>query len=151
MSQDPFCLKYKPLKISSSFSLNNKKTTKRTLGIRDKQILYNRAKGKCEACEKKIGFDEMHAGHKIAASKGGSATMRNSVCLCARCNKLQGTDSWSTFMRKMGKTTTKSVTSVKHKKPVKKVKKIDTSNYVTNPFTGKKEKANPLFSSNFKW
>jgi hypothetical protein len=26
--------------------------------------------------------------------------LRNSVCLCYRCNKLQGTDSWATFLKK---------------------------------------------------
>jgi 5-methylcytosine-specific restriction endonuclease McrA len=113
---------------------------KRTLGIRDKQILYHRAKGKCEACNKKIGFDEMHSGHKTAASKGGSATLRNSVCLCMRCNKLQGTDSWSTFMRKMGKANVTTVTSGK------KRKKNKNYHYETNLFgerikvSGKKEK-----------
>lgn len=99
---------------------DSKSKGKRTLGIRDKQILYNRAKGKCEACGRKIGFDEMHSGHKLAASKGGNATLRNSVCICARCNKLQGTDSWATFMKKMGKTKISSVTSVKRKASSKK-------------------------------
>ena len=76
--------------------------SKRTLGIRDKQILYRNAKGKCEnpACGKKIDFDEMQVGHKTAWSKGGRTTIKTSVCLCYRCNKLQGTDSWATFLRK---------------------------------------------------
>ena len=77
--------------------------SKRTLGIRDKQILYRNAKGRCEnpACGKKIDFDEMQASHKTRAwSKGGRTTLTNSVCLCYRCNKLQGTDSWATFLRK---------------------------------------------------
>lgn len=76
--------------------------TKRTLGIRDKQILYRNAKGRCEnpACNKKIDFDEMQVGHKTAWSRGGSTTMKNSVCLCYRCNKLQGTDSWTVFLKK---------------------------------------------------
>jgi len=80
------------------------KRTKRTLGIRDKQILYRNAKGRCQnpACNKKIEFDEMQVGHKTAWSKGGSTTLRNSVCLCYRCNKLQGNDSWAVFMRKQG-------------------------------------------------
>lgn len=78
--------------------------TKRTLGIRDKQILYRNAGGKCQnpACKKKIEFDEMQSGHKIAAARGGRATLKNSVCLCYRCNKLQGTDSWSAFLKKQG-------------------------------------------------
>ena len=99
------------------------KKSERTIGIRDKQILYRRAKGRCEACGRKIEFDEMHSGHKNAASKGGSATLRNSVCICARCNKLQGTDSWATFMKKMGKSKTTSVTSSKKRKYTTKRKK----------------------------
>jgi 5-methylcytosine-specific restriction endonuclease McrA len=81
---------------------DNDTDSKRTLGIRDKQILYRNAKGKCEnpACGKKIEFDEMQVGHKTAWSKGGRTTLKNSVCLCYRCNKLQGTDSWATFMKK---------------------------------------------------
>jgi len=76
--------------------------TKRTLGIRDKQILYRNAKGKCEnpACGKKIEFDEMQVGHKTAWSRGGRTTLKSCVCLCYRCNKLQGTDSWATFLKK---------------------------------------------------
>ncbi len=75
---------------------------KRTLGIREKQILYRNTKGRCEnpTCGKKIDFDEMQVGHKTAWSRGGSTTLRNSVCLCYRCNKLQGTDNWATFMKK---------------------------------------------------
>lgn len=78
----------------------------RTLGIRDKQILYRNANGRCQnpACKKKIDFDEMQVGHKTAWSRGGSTTLKNSVCLCYRCNKLQGTDSWATFMKKQGMT-----------------------------------------------
>ena len=77
---------------------------KRTLGIRDKQILYRNAKKRCQnpACGKKIEFDEMQVGHRQAWSKGGKTTLKNSVCLCYRCNKLQGRDSWATFLKKQG-------------------------------------------------
>ena len=78
--------------------------TRRTLGIRDKQILYKRAGHKCENCEREIEFSDMQVGHKTAYSKGGSTSLRNSVALCYGCNKLQGTDSWETFQRKQGKT-----------------------------------------------
>jgi hypothetical protein len=80
------------------------RVAKRTLGIRDKQILYRRANKKCEnpTCNKKLEFDEMQVGHKTAWSRGGSTTLKNSVCLCYRCNKLQGTDSWPVFLRKQG-------------------------------------------------
>ena len=80
------------------------KDTKRTLGMRDKQILYRNAKGRCQnsACNKKVDFDEMQVGHKKAWSKGGKTTLRDNVCLCYRCNKLQGTDSWAVFVEKQG-------------------------------------------------
>lgn len=78
--------------------------SKRTIGIRDKQILYRNANKRCQnpSCNKKIDFDEMQVGHKTAWSRGGKTTLRNSVCLCYRCNKLQGTDSWAVFMKKQG-------------------------------------------------
>ena len=78
--------------------------TRRTLGIRDKQILYRKANKRCQnpACRRKIEFDEMQVGHKTAWSKGGKTTLRNSLSLCYRCNKLQGRDSWSAFLRKQG-------------------------------------------------
>jgi hypothetical protein len=77
---------------------------KRTLSSRDRQILWERAGQKCQACGEPITFIEMQVGHKTAYSKGGSTTLRNSVCLCYKCNKLQGTDSWSKFLKKIGKT-----------------------------------------------
>jgi hypothetical protein len=80
------------------------KPVKRTLGIRDKQILYERAHHKCEnpTCGKQIEFSEMQVGHKKAFSKGGGTTLKNSVALCYRCNKLQGTDNWEIFLKKQG-------------------------------------------------
>jgi len=78
---------------------------RRTLGIRDRQILYDEiAKGKCQNCGGEIKFSEMQVGHKTAYAKGGRTTLKNSVALCYRCNKLQGTDSWEVFQRKQGKT-----------------------------------------------
>lgn len=76
---------------------------KRTLGIRDKEILYQNAGGKCENCGRVISYIEMEVGHKTAWARGGATTMKNSVCLCPICNKLQGTDKWETFQKKQGK------------------------------------------------
>ena len=86
------------------FGFDDDRPSKRTLGERDKKILYRNANGICEnpACHKKIEYDEMQVGHKKAYSKGGSTNLRNSVCLCWRCNNLQGTDSWETFLKKQG-------------------------------------------------
>jgi len=83
---------------------DDERDSRRTLGIRDKQILYRNAKGRCQnpTCGKKIDSDEMQVGHKTAWSKRGKTTLTNSVCLCYRCNKLQGTDSWAVFLKKQG-------------------------------------------------
>lgn len=80
--------------------------SRRTLSIRDKQIVYVNAHHKCENCGKRIYFEEMEIGHKTAWSRGGGTTIKNSVCLCATCNRLQGTDSWATFQKKQGKVDT---------------------------------------------
>ena len=79
-------------------------SSKRTLGIRDKLILYRNAEKKCQNCGNPLEFDEMQVGHKKAASKGGMATLKNCVCLCYGCNHRQGTDDWNKFQQKQGKT-----------------------------------------------
>ena len=87
-----------------SYEEDNERDTKRTLTEREKRILYENAKGRCQnpACGKKIEYDEMVAGHKKAWSKGGSTTLVNSVCLCYRCSRKQKTDNWTTFLKKQG-------------------------------------------------
>lgn len=87
-----------------TYWFDNDNDSKRTLGIRDKQILYRKANKRCEnpKCNKEIEFHDMQVGHKKAWSKGGRTTFKNSVCLCYGCNKLQGTDSWTVFLKKQG-------------------------------------------------
>lgn len=77
--------------------------TRRTLSQRDKEILYRNANFRCQNCGSHIEFDEMEIGHKTAWARGGRTTFKNSVCLCHRCNRLQGTDSWETFQKKQNK------------------------------------------------
>lgn len=67
---------------------------KRSLGIREKKILYERAGHKCQACHKEIDFFEMQVRHKKTHAKGVNATLSNTVCICYKCNNLMGTDSW---------------------------------------------------------
>jgi hypothetical protein len=90
---------------------------KRTLGVRDRQILYRNANGRCEnpACGKKMDYDEMEVGHRVAYSKGGTITLRTAKSLCHRCNKLQGTDSWETFLKKQGVTDLRAETKAQTK------------------------------------
>lgn len=86
------------------FDFGNERDPKRSLGERDKKILFRNAKGRCQnpACNKKIGYEVMEVGHKTAWAKGGKTTFKNSVCLCHQCNHEQGDDSWAVFMKKQG-------------------------------------------------
>jgi hypothetical protein len=148
MSRNPYDLEFKPLNMGG-FGLPPPKSPKRTLGTRDKEILYIRAKKKCENCGTKLDLGEMQTGHKQAASRGGKATPSNSVCLCYHCNKLQGTDSWAVFRKKQGKLGTRTVTSGKKGPSKKKAKRNSLSgNYWINPITGRKEKQQPYSDSN---
>ena len=87
-----------------SWDSGDERDSRRTLGERDKKILFRNAKGRCQnpACNKKIGYEVMEVGHKTAWSRGGRSTLRNSVCLCHQCNHEQGNDSWTVFMKKQG-------------------------------------------------
>jgi len=87
--------KFKP------YSFGSRKGSKRTLGKRDRDILYLRAKCRCESCNKRISQPEMEVGHRKAYSKGGATTLANSACLCHTCNKLQGTESLETLKKKL--------------------------------------------------
>jgi len=130
-----------PIRIKPINIYGSQRSSKRTLGVRDKQILYRRAKGKCEGCGKRIEYDEMQVGHRRAYSKGGATTLANSACLCYRCNKLQGTGSLETLKKKLSGTFGKRT----KKKSGKSTKRKAKSNYWINPLTGKKERAQPLF------
>src|SRR3989344_3698766 len=79
------------------------KKEKRSIGNRDKHILYITANKRCENCGKRLAEHEMQVGHKKAYSKNGKTKLANSVALCYPCNNLQGTDSWETFRTKLHK------------------------------------------------
>ncbi|MBU4242668.1 MAG: HNH endonuclease [Nanoarchaeota archaeon] len=122
-------MRIKPIKIRG-FGLQKK--TKRSLGKNDKDILYLRAKKKCEGCGKKLDQSEMQVGHKTAYSKGGATTLANSACLCYRCNKLQGTGSLTTLKKKLAGTYGKRTKKSTKKKATTK-KKV-TKRKPINPF-----------------
>ena len=108
------------------------KAKKRSLGIRDRKILYeDRAKGKCQHCGGKILFSEIHVGHKTAYSKGGSTSFRNVLALCYGCNNKQGTDSYTAYCRKTGKSKVASRTTIKKKQVKKKTKSTGAINWIT--------------------
>jgi len=84
------------------YSKEPDRDSRRTLGNRDKQIVYLRDKKKCRCCGKKLDLTEAQIGHNRAWSKGGSTTLSNAVLLCYRCNKLQGTETLAALKNKLG-------------------------------------------------
>ncbi|MBI4116349.1 HNH endonuclease [Candidatus Pacearchaeota archaeon] len=109
-------IKIKPIDI---YGYQNKKR-KRALGRRDRDILYLRAKGKCEGCGKKLLQPEMQMGHNKAYSKNGATTLANSICLCYTCNKNQGTGTIETLKKKLAGTYGKRTKKISQKKKVSK-------------------------------
>jgi hypothetical protein len=100
------------------------------LNAGDKETLYKRAKCRCENCEKKISFFAMQAGHKNKpASKGGKATLGNSVCLCYECNKQQRTRSWAAFRKSQGRAVKATATSSKRKRKSRKRGSVEMLNF----------------------
>ena len=87
------------------FDFDDGRDSKRSLTPRERQFLYEQAKGRCEnpkCSHPKITFFEMQVGHRKAWANGGRTSLKNSVCLCYKCNHDQGTDSWEIFMKKLG-------------------------------------------------
>lgn len=52
--------------------------------------VYDRDKGKCQYCGRKISLKEMTYDHVHPQSKGGQACWTNIVCCCLECNSKKG-------------------------------------------------------------
>ncbi len=90
----------------SLFGNNNQqmRDEKRSLSTRKKKILFSAANPPyscqnpyCKNYKKRI--DDPEAGHAKAWSRGGPTTLKNSICLCHSCNRMQGTKTWGEFMQ----------------------------------------------------
>jgi 5-methylcytosine-specific restriction endonuclease McrA len=52
----------------------------------DIQLQYDRQKGKCYYCHKKLKFGDHHVDHVVPLSRGGSNDISNLVIACSYCN-----------------------------------------------------------------
>lgn len=55
-----------------------------------KVVLWRRDGGICQKCKKKVKFENMHADHATAHSKGGVTKIENGQTLCGPCNTKKG-------------------------------------------------------------
>lgn len=69
---------------------DEKKLNIRTFDRRDALAAYERQGHKCAICGKVFPFDEMHADHITAWSKGGKTIPENCQMLCRDCNLKKG-------------------------------------------------------------
>lgn len=49
----------------------------------------NRAKGRCEACNKKLSVGEFHYDHDVPDGLGGEPTLENCRVLCLTCHRIK--------------------------------------------------------------
>lgn len=55
-----------------------------------RKMIYDRAKGRCELCGRKILFEDMTLDHIQPLAKGGSNDVDNLAATCYQCNLLKG-------------------------------------------------------------
>ena len=53
-------------------------------------VIYRRDGGKCQLCGAECDWNNWHADHKVAWSKGGKTSVENGQVLCPACNQAKG-------------------------------------------------------------
>ena len=69
---------------------DERKLSIRAFDRRDALAAYEKQKHKCAYCGEEFEFEEMHADHITAWSKGGHTTPENCQMLCRDCNLKKG-------------------------------------------------------------
>ena len=67
-----------------------------------KKMVYERDKGRCRICGKKVDPFNFEIGHNKAHAKGGKLTLKNAILLCPSCNKSMSTLSLKEVRKKLG-------------------------------------------------
>ena len=66
------------------------KDPRRTFTHDERLVIWQKANGICQMCEKEIAFDEMESDHIIPHSRGGQTIIGNGQSLCRPCNASKG-------------------------------------------------------------
>ena len=67
-----------------------------------KKMVYERDKGICQICGKKVDPFNFEIGHNKAHAKGGKLTLKNAILLCPTCNRSMSTLSLKQVRKKLG-------------------------------------------------
>ena len=69
---------------------SRKKVHRKSYSQDTRQLIYERAKGRCELCGREILFKDMTLDHVKPLSKGGEDNVNNLSCTCEPCNHFKG-------------------------------------------------------------
>ena len=96
---------------------------------KEKEMLYEHQKGKCNGCGKKFDIRNLAVDHIKAFSKGGSDRGNNTQLLCTACNSAKGAGTQAQLKKRLAaqgviKAQTKTASKSKAaKKPTAKTRK----------------------------
>jgi len=132
MARNPFTIDIKPIDILGT---SKKRRKRKNISFTEKAILWEKNKSHiCHICRQRIhSLTEAEVDHIRAHSKGGQT-----VSWAHRaCNRLKGKKSLSEIHKRLGIKTKTKKRKYSRKKP--------KGGYWINPYTGRKEKVQPLF------
>ena len=82
------------------FDLFEEATTRPRTTKDEKEIFYNKQRGKCMYCGTRLRKGDGHIDHKMPTSRDGANTPANKQLLCGPCNTRKGTQSDGEFRRR---------------------------------------------------
>ncbi len=78
-----------------------KKKNRKSYSQDTRQLIYERADGRCELCGRKILFQDMSLDHVKPLSMGGFDSVDNLACTCEPCNIFKGNILPDTFFERI--------------------------------------------------
>lgn len=79
----------------------SKKKNRKSYSQDTRQLIYERANGRCELCGRKILFVDMTLDHVKPLSMGGEDNVNNLSCTCEPCNFFKGNILPDTFFERI--------------------------------------------------
>ena len=70
--------------------LMEKRMHRKSFSLKQREMIYKKANGKCELCGKSIVFSDMTIDHITPLAMGGTNDISNVQCSCSVCNSIKG-------------------------------------------------------------
>lgn len=80
---------------------SSKKPHRKTYSQETRQLIYERANGRCELCGREILLEDMTIDHIKPLSMGGEDSINNISCACEPCNIFKGNILPDTFFERI--------------------------------------------------